>query len=319
MYLIGTDEAGYGPNLGPLVISATVWQISGESMMVDLYERLSEVVAARSGERSPTKMAIADSKVLYKPGGGLRQIERGVLAALSLLGHQARSTSELWKQLAPDAVAQRLALPWHASHDQPLPRDVAEDDLRALIPALRTGLEEAGVRLVTMRSTTLFPPRFNQQVERHGNKASALSMASLELVRDMLSPLDDAPIHVICDKHGGRNRYGPILQTIFPDNLVEVLCEGRSRSAYRWGPPERRIEIQFQAGGEQFLPAALASMASKYLREIAMEALNDYWTDKVDGLRPTAGYPVDAKRFKADIAPAQKDLAIDDHDIWRCR
>ena len=26
-YLIGTDEAGYGPNLGPLVISATVWQV----------------------------------------------------------------------------------------------------------------------------------------------------------------------------------------------------------------------------------------------------------------------------------------------------
>ena len=26
-YAIGTDEAGYGPNLGPLVISATVWEI----------------------------------------------------------------------------------------------------------------------------------------------------------------------------------------------------------------------------------------------------------------------------------------------------
>ena len=26
-YLIGTDEAGYGPNLGPLVISASVWHV----------------------------------------------------------------------------------------------------------------------------------------------------------------------------------------------------------------------------------------------------------------------------------------------------
>ena len=27
LYVVGTDEAGYGPNLGPLVIAATVWQI----------------------------------------------------------------------------------------------------------------------------------------------------------------------------------------------------------------------------------------------------------------------------------------------------
>ena len=28
-YLVGTDEAGYAPNLGPLVISATVWWVGG--------------------------------------------------------------------------------------------------------------------------------------------------------------------------------------------------------------------------------------------------------------------------------------------------
>ena len=25
--VIGTDEAGYGPNLGPLVVAATAWQV----------------------------------------------------------------------------------------------------------------------------------------------------------------------------------------------------------------------------------------------------------------------------------------------------
>ena len=25
--VIGTDEAGYGPNLGPLVVAATAWRI----------------------------------------------------------------------------------------------------------------------------------------------------------------------------------------------------------------------------------------------------------------------------------------------------
>ena len=26
--VIGTDEAGYGPNLGPLVVAATAWQLA---------------------------------------------------------------------------------------------------------------------------------------------------------------------------------------------------------------------------------------------------------------------------------------------------
>ena len=46
-YLIGTDEAGYGPNLGPLVISATVWEapdgIGGE----ELFERLGDSITSK--------------------------------------------------------------------------------------------------------------------------------------------------------------------------------------------------------------------------------------------------------------------------------
>ena len=31
-YVIGTDEAGYGPNLGPLLVAASCWTISPESL-----------------------------------------------------------------------------------------------------------------------------------------------------------------------------------------------------------------------------------------------------------------------------------------------
>ncbi len=30
-YLIGTDEAGYAPNLGPLIISCTVWHVADQA------------------------------------------------------------------------------------------------------------------------------------------------------------------------------------------------------------------------------------------------------------------------------------------------
>ena len=37
-YLIGTDEAGYGPFLGPLVIATSVWQVP--DLEVDLRDHL---------------------------------------------------------------------------------------------------------------------------------------------------------------------------------------------------------------------------------------------------------------------------------------
>jgi hypothetical protein len=39
----------------------------------------------------------------------------------------------------------------------------------------------------------------------------------------------------------------------------------------------------------------------------------------VPGLRPTAGYPQDARRFKAQIAAKQQALGIADRCLWRVR
>jgi ribonuclease HII len=79
------------------------------------------------------------------------------------------------------------------------------------------------------------------------------------------------------------------------------------------------VEIRFCAGGEAYLPVALASMISKYLRELAMQAFNQFWIRHLPELRPTAGYPGDSQRFKRDIASVQASLGIDDRMLWRDR
>jgi hypothetical protein len=121
----------------------------------------------------------------------------------------------------------------------------------------------------------------------------------------------------VCDKHGGRNCYLPLLSQYFPDHMVEVRGEGREQSIYRFGPPERRVDIRFCAKGESYMPVALASMASKYLRELAMLAFNEFWCDRVADLQPTAGYPDDARRFQNAIAATQRELGIDRGLLWR--
>src|SRR5574340_341577 len=134
-----------------------------------------------------------------------------------------------------------------------------------------------------------------------------------------MEPLDQGPIAVWCDKHGGRDRYAALLGRQFPDCFVEVHGEGRQQSVYWLGPAERRVEFRFLTKAEAHLPVALASMASKYLRELAMKALNDFWCARVERLRPTAGYPQDAKRYKAAVARVQAELEIDDDLLWRVK
>jgi hypothetical protein len=71
--------------------------------------------------------------------------------------------------------------------------------------------------------------------------------------------------------------------------------------------------------GERFMPTALASMTAKYLRELSMQAFNEFWRAFVPELKPTAGYYRDAWRFKKEIAAKQQELRIDDRVIWRNR
>jgi hypothetical protein len=60
-------------------------------------------------------------------------------------------------------------------------------------------------------------------------------------------------------------------------------------------------------------------MISKYVRELAMLRFNRFWSARVPDLRPTQGYPVDARRFRAAIAAEQQRLTIPDRRLWRCR
>jgi hypothetical protein len=180
-------------------------------------------------------------------------------------------------------------------------------------------LEEIPLELTTVRSVAVFPERFNDLLERFGSKGLIVSRLTIGLIGQILPTLADEPVQVQCDKHGGRNKYGPLLQKALPDYLVEIHGESRSQSVYRWGPEQRRVETRFVAKGEDFLPTALASMVSKYLRELAMTAFNAFWQQHVPGLRPTAGYPVDARRFRADIAECQEKLDVADRVLWRNR
>jgi hypothetical protein len=321
-FLVGMDEAGYGPNLGPLVISATVWSVPDAALGADLYRVLRKAVASRppaAARHHQGRVVLADSKAIYNPALGLGLLERGLLAALATMDHRPSRWQQLWDLLCPDAASELASAPWFLDYDDGLPLVASVKDLQRAAARMQDCFEQAGVRLLSVRCRAVFPEELNRLLAEYGNKGAALSHLTLALLCSVLGRLPDGQVAVTCDKHGGRNCYSQLLQHYVDDWLVEVYGESRQASFYRFGPEHRRVEVCFRPRAERFLPTALASMASKYMRELAMRPFNRFWCNQLPELRPTAGYPRDARRFKTAIGPLQQELGIADRLLWRER
>ncbi len=318
VFVLGTDEAGYGPNLGPLCIAASAWQLPEDAPVDSLYERLAAVVCSQVSKASD-KLPIADSKALYKSGGTLEPLERGVLVALACLGRWPECWREIWAALDNAAVAQIDDLPWHDDFNEPLPLQTSSPAVAAGATLLATGCQAAAVTLMELQAAILFPAVFNQSVKKCDNKAEVLSLTTLQLARRVLEGLPPGRAVVCCDKHGGRTYYAGVLQHIFPDELVLARTETAALAVYDVKHQGRSIEFRFQPKGERHLATALASMTAKYLRELSMRPFNAFWQRHIPNLKPTAGYPTDARRFFDDIGDVRQRLTIASDLIWRCR
>jgi hypothetical protein len=305
--VIGTDEAGYGPNLGPLVVAATAWRVDEEPGSVD--ERLAQAVA------SAAPGLWGDSKKIFRAGAGFDALERGVHLALVLLpsGRPPRHWADLSAALnAPMA----MDLPESkALENLTIPRRGHEPSCRDQGIAIGESLAAFGVHLEAMQVRIIPPGDFNAMLDAGLNKSDILSQATLDLAASLAARASPGEPRLIwCDRHGGRRRYAPLVSRAFDLSLVRPLEETSTRSAYDL-PPGGRIE--FTVGGEARTPVALASMTAKYLRELCMRAFNALWCQRAPGLEPTAGYPVDALRWRRDAAAAIEAAGIPSDAIWR--
>ncbi|NMC21085.1 MAG: hypothetical protein GYA33_11785 [Thermogutta sp.] len=323
---IGTDEAGYGPTMGPLVIVATLWQAPAAATPDTWYSRLAPAVlapSARIGRKQrdaipdgePPPCVIGDSKQVYQSGKGSARLEHSALVLLRLCGIEAGTWRELFRRLDAPAFADFADLPWFAEYDAPLPLPPAEgavgNAVTASAAAFRRAAATSGVQLRGARCRVLCEPRFNRLVAQYESKGRLLSLQTLALVRELLeSHADGNPGRVHCDKHGGRDRYCDVLYEALAPEWIDVIQEGREESRYRLGRPFEGWEIRFTARGDRLFPVAASSILAKYLRELAMLAINRFWTARIPGLAPTAGYPEDARRMLQAIEAMRETLGI---------
>ncbi len=314
MLLIATDEAGYGPKLGPLVVTATMWRLpdQGQPSYEDLFAPLRQPTSV-----GDVTVVIDDSKSVYQPGRD---------NPLALL-HAAISVCNRWI----DAKEKKFEFAEFLE-------TVAADDFHWIseTPWLRnfTGMpflssKETAETLSTWSSTGISCQRmiarvipakaFNQACGDGMNKADLLSESTLGLVRQFVEAhaADGESIDVYCDRHGGRRYYAGVLQHVFHDATVQVVSEAKQQSMYRLRSDRFDAKIHFTVKGDTFTPVAMSSMYAKYIRERMMQSLNAYFAERHQAstpLKATAGYPSDASRFLELVQPIidREQIAIED-------
>ena len=152
------------------------------------------------------------------------------------------------------------------------------------------------------------------------NKANVLFTATSRLIKRAFDNFADDDLQIIVDRQGGRVRYRKHLQRMFSDMELKILRESPADSSYELRAGGKGMRLHFVVGAdERFLPVSLASMVSKYLRELLVHNINRYFAGFHSDLKPTAGYWKDGLRFIEDLKTNIPGLQVDMEQLVRCR
>lgn len=316
--VVGIDEAGLGPILGPLVVSAACFSVPADKIESNTWQLLSDSVSS-SKKHLAGRLLICDSKKAYTPSTGIAYLEKTVLSCLGILGKTPASITELIDALCP-ACKNRLAqYPWHKDLSH---RDIKfnHDDIAISAGAFGRNLEKHNMSLMALNSFCFDVAFYNDMIGKVNNKSTVLFMAVCSLVDEIIKSAQHTNFHFIIDRQGGRTKYTRQLRTMFPDMELKVLDENDNISSYELIMSGKKVKIDFIVKADaDFLPACLASMVSKYLREQLMGCINSYFVEKCRNLKPTAGYWTDGKRFLNDLKTIAPQIQYDPNQLIRCR
>ncbi|WP_165232793.1 hypothetical protein [Aquisphaera insulae] len=331
MRWIGIDEAGYGPNLGPLVMTAVIAEsVEGTASTgrragemdepPDLWAELHGSVARAGGDSA--RLWVDDSKAILRGGKGRDSLTATCLALLRAVGRALPEDPRgLFEAVHAGTPAEVELATWAGADGGHggWPAGCGPSEVRTRIGSDPLAPASGRWRFVEVRTVVFGPERFNRLLDLHESKAAVHFQAFRHLLEDAWQHARGGrPALLDCDKHGGRHYYLEPLCRAFPETWIDRGEEGPELSEYTLRGDGRvlRLRLRPRADARNGL-VALASIVSKCLREVWMDAFNGYWTARVAGLRPTAGYPVDAARFRAAIDPLARELGHLPETWWR--
>lgn len=297
----GIDEAGYGPKLGPMTVGAFSVLVDGDN-----FDSLHSLFS------DGFPVAVRDSKTLFSPKTGLRQLEETALVLLGTCWRKSpESAGQLLGTLCPGDLEDIAALPWYDGIlDMPLPLEAERSRVEDLTGAAADLTERSGVSFKSAAVKLFTAARLNSIWQLVPNKQAA-SLAALEA---LLPPLcGDVEAVVAVDQQGGRRRYSGWLGGIFDQTLLE---EERAGNIVLYRLPELGLRVQFETSADARHPTvAAASVIAKYVRELLMSRYCSYWREQ--GVEPSDGYGGRYGPFVEAARPHLRRMGRDIGDLLR--
>jgi ribonuclease HII len=294
--VLGIDEVGYGPILGPLIVTGCVFSIPEEA---DFWLRLKESVGKQK-KGLGNKLLVTDSKKAYSRGSGIKHLERTSLAFLNQMPVTPLSFSHLLSIVDQTANFQLKKYPWYPKTKEDL---ICKIDMEAT-GRLHKDMDKQGIELLDVICCYVDVAEFNRRVELTKNKADILIASIIQMIQRVValaSFFNEKHVIVVSDRIGGRMYYDKIIGALsnFALDSAELFT---GRSSYKLTSDKQRVDIHFEIeADDKYFPVALSSMVGKYIREKVMQYMNEYFVKLQPGLKPTAGYYVDGLRFLRDL------------------
>ena len=179
-WIIGIDEAGYGPNLGPFVMSAVACLVPDELGIPNLWQLLNTVVR-QAAEAPDDRILVDDSKLVFSTARGLGELERGVHALL-VRDLPLPTLHALLEAIAPDDLSALTGEHWFTG-TSPIPTEGAVTEIAPLAAGFDAACTATGIALRLVGGVVTCPPRFNAVLDAHGSKGAVLAEALRHLLR----------------------------------------------------------------------------------------------------------------------------------------
>jgi ribonuclease HII len=307
MYVVGIDENGLGPRLGPMITTAVTIDF-GDAYDAKKWRKrgLARGLTDSKATASSRRMGFAESVALAVAALSVNATANSDRLASAFIGSLHLDGDVGLRAPCPTSATSALC----HGHDLELPAfgGSLEEGMDAIRPLV---VGRSTLRIARVRTVVNCVGVLNREHAAGRNKL-VLDLAAMERLSLDSSRSLGVDVHSLCGMIGGIRDVPRYASHIAPESYVarEADTNASCRAYDVAGVGSMRFEIDADSG---HLPVALASMVGKYLRELAMARIIGLHRASGPSLESVSGYhdPVTA-RFVEASAPLRRRLDIVD-------